>query len=315
MLARALALACVALVPVAARADFSADLDRLWAFGDPAASEARFRAEQQRWPADSPEALEAATQVARAQGLRRAFDAAHATLDGVEAKAATSSARVRVRLALERGRVFNSAGTPARAVPLFESAVTLARADPGAGRDYYLVDALHMLGIAAPPAERLRWNLAALDAADASADARARGWRASLLNNLGWTAFDAGDAPRALDYWERALAAREAAGQAGSIRIAKWTVARGYRAVGRLDDAQALQLALVAEGEAAGKPDGYVYEELAEIALARGDALAARSWAAKAHALLSTDAGFAATHPARLDRLARVAAPPAGRTP
>jgi tetratricopeptide (TPR) repeat protein len=315
MFARALVLACVALGPVAAHADFSADLDRLWDFGDPVVSEARFRAEQQRWPVDSPEALEAATQVARTQGLRRQFDPAHATLDGVEAKAAASTARVRVRLALERGRVFNSAGDPARAVPLFERAAGMARVDPGEGRDYYLVDALHMLGIAAAPAERLRWNLAALDAAEASADARARGWRASLLNNLGWAAFDAGDAPRALDYWQRALAAREAAGTAAGIRIAKWTVARGYRAVGRLDDAQALQLALAAETEAAGEPDGYVYEELAEIALARGDAAAARPWAAKAHALLAADAGFATTQPARLERLARAAAPATGRSP
>ena len=57
--------------------------------------------------------------------------------------------------------------------------------------------------------------------------------------------------------------------------MAKWTIARGYRATGKLDDAEKIQLVLVAESEKAGEPDGYIYEELAEIAIARGDKAAA----------------------------------------
>ncbi len=56
-----------------------------------------------------------------------------------------------------------------------------------------------------------------------------------------------------------------------------------------LDDAEAAQKQLLAEFTAAGETDGYVYEELAEIALARGDAKAAQPWAAKAHAALKDD--------------------------
>jgi hypothetical protein len=99
-------------------------------------------------------------------------------------------------------------------------------------------------------------------------------------------------------------------GDAGRIRVAKWTVARGYRAVGRLDDAEKIQTALVVEFDALGEPDGYVYEELAEIALARGDAASARPWAAKAHAALKDDADLAGS-----ERLARLAEVAAGRTP
>jgi tetratricopeptide (TPR) repeat protein len=164
-----------------------------------------------------------------------------------------------------------------------------------------------MLGIAAPAAERLSWNLKALALADAASDARARGWRASLYNNIGWTYFDAGDAKTALDYWQKALAAREATGNAASIRGAKWAVARGYRAVGRLDDAEIAQKSLAAEFEKIGETDGYVCEELAEIALARGDAKAAGRWAAKAHAALKDDPWLAANEAARLARLAAVA--------
>ena len=113
--------------------------------------------------------------------------------------------------------------------------------------EFYAVDAAHMLGIAAPPPERMKWNLKALALAEAATDTRARDWRASLYNNIGWTYFDAGDAKTALDFWQKALALRAAMGDAARTRVAKWTVARGYRAVGRLDDAEALQKELVAE--------------------------------------------------------------------
>jgi hypothetical protein len=52
-----------------------------------------------------------------------------------------------------------------------------------------------------------------------------------------------------------------------------------------------------------------VYEELAEIALARGDAAAAQPWAAKAHALLKDDPDVA-NDTARLAHLAAAARGP-----
>ncbi|MFO1397342.1 MAG: hypothetical protein U1F48_09785 [Burkholderiales bacterium] len=298
--------------PSHAADDFSAQLDALWNYDQPADSEARFRAEAARHGAGSREALEAATQVARAQGLQRRFVDADATLDAVARllpalEPAPALARVRTRYLLERGRVRNSAGDPAAAVPRFKEALVVARDDTLPGADYYRVDALHMLGIAAPKGGQIAWNLKAAATAQASSDPRARGWAASLENNIGWTYFEAGDANEALAHWQRALALREAAGKAGPIRIARWTVARGYRALSRLDDAQRVQLALVAETEKAGEPDGYVYEELAEIEAARGNAKAAAAWAAKAHALLQPDADFVATEPARLARLAALA--------
>ena len=165
-----------------------------------------------------------------------------------------------------------------------------------------------MLGIAAPPAERRGWDLKALALAEAASDPRARGWRASLYNNLGWATSTTATRATALDYWQQALSARETMGNAASTRVAKWTVARGYRAVGRLDDAESLQKSLLAELDRSGETDGYVYEELAEIALARGDAKAARPWAAKAHAALKDDADLAANEAPRLARLAAIAA-------
>ena len=49
-----------------------------------------------------------------------------------------------------------------------------------------------------------------------------------------------------------------------------------------------------------------IYEELAEIAVARGDKAAAAPWAAKAYALLKDDEDLKANDAARLQRLAEL---------
>ena len=294
-------------VSAASAEDFSERLDALWDFDHPAASEARFRAEATQHRAWSREALETGTQLARSLGLQRRFADTDRVLDVIAPALDAQPARVRVRYLLERGRRDNSSGRRVEAVRWFEQALAASARDELPGADYYKIDALHMLAIAAPPDKQLDWHRQALAAASASRDARARGWRASLLHNLGWTAHDSGDYQAALDYWREALAARETSGDAGRIRIAKWTVARGLRSLGRLDEAEAIQRALADEFAKANAPDGYVFEELAEIAIARGDRDAARPWAARAYALLEQDAELRETEPARLARLADLA--------
>ena len=291
---------------LAAERDFSETLDASWNFNGPSISESRFRAELAKHVVGSREAREIATQIARSLGLQRRFADADATLDALLPEIDKGPARIRVRYFLERGRILNSSGKPAEAVPLFKEAASAALKDPLAGADFYRVDALHMLGIAAPSNERLRWNLEALAVADASRDERARGWRASLLHNIGWTYHERGEYATAVDYWKNALAAREAGGDKAKIRIAKWTVARGLRSVGRLDEAEKIQRSLVVENDQVDTPDGFVYEELAEIALARHDAAAAKTWAAKAYAYLKDDIWLAANEKPRLDRLAEI---------
>jgi len=287
-----------------ASADFSQTLDKLWDYNKPAESEVRFRAELAKYPAGTRDALETSTQIARTMSLRRMFAEADATLDAVAKKLDGATVRVRIRYLLERGRTRNSGGDKPAAVPLFTEAVELRKRDTLPGADFYLVDALHMLGIAAPPAEQLDWNRKALAAAEASPDKRAQGWAGSLTHNIGWTYFDAGDPATALVYWKKALSIRETEGNPENIRVAKWTIARGYRALGQLDDAEKIQRTLVVEVEKTGEPDGYVYEELAEIAVARGDNAAAAPWAAKAYALLKDDGYLKANEAARLQRLA-----------
>jgi tetratricopeptide (TPR) repeat protein len=287
-----------------ALAAFSAAVDAQWDYAQPALSQQRFGAELAQWPASDAQALVVATQIARAQALSRDFAGAQATLDAVETQLPGMPAHVRVRYLLERGRTFNSAGAPERAVPLFREAYDLAACD---GDEFYAIDAAHMLGIATPLAERLDWDRRALALTDAATTPRARRWRASLYNNIGETYLEQGEYAAALAKFRQALPAWEARGDPAMVRSAQWMIARAERSLGLLDDAERIQRQLLAANAALGETDGYVYEELAEIALARRDAAGARGWAARAHAALRDDPDLQAHEPARLARLEAIA--------
>ena len=228
-------------------------LRELWDFDDPAGSEQRFR----RLAADSGEPLTsyALTQVARALGLQERSEEGHAVLDALSADDPESQ----VRIALERGRLLRSAGTPEAARPLFAGAA--ARAGQ-AGLEELHVDALHMVALAAAPEDRLPATLVALEAARAASDPAARDWDASLLNNIGMEHADAGDHRAALAAFEQALEARTRIGDEGRARVARWMVAWSLRHLGEVAAAREIQLALRSELDALGEQDPYVDEEL-----------------------------------------------------
>jgi tetratricopeptide (TPR) repeat protein len=166
-------------------------LDELWDFGDPAGSERRFSAEETSMSHTQSERAELATQRARALGLQQRFEDGHALLGSLGDPA---DAAVRTRLALEAGRLLNSAGRPDEAVPEFETA---ARTAESAGLLFLRIDALHMLAIA-DAARAGEWAARAIDLALAAPDDRTRRWLVSLYNNLGCSHADAGRLPEAL---------------------------------------------------------------------------------------------------------------------
>ena len=96
-------------------------LDRLWNFDDPAGPKPRFREAIADESYDADERAELATQLGRAIGLQGRYEEADALLDSVDGDEPT----VGVRMLLERGRVLNSSGHAAMAVPLFEQAAEL----------------------------------------------------------------------------------------------------------------------------------------------------------------------------------------------
>lgn len=269
----------------------SEDIDALWDYSDPASSEAKFRQLLDRTEDVSTRA-EIGTQIARTLGLQRRFEEALALLDNVP----ESTALLRARRNLEMGRVLNSSGKPQEALPLFLAAFEAAQSDPEL--TFYAVDAAHMLGIVCSGEEGLDWNRRAIDLARNASDERTRNWMASLLNNTAWTLHDLRRHQEAHDLFAEALELRKKRGQAESIRIAKWSVARALRSLGRLDEALQIQSALLAEGD-----DGFVLEEMGEILLAQGEADRARPFFARALELLSADPWLTAHEPERLARM------------
>ncbi|MET1063549.1 MAG: hypothetical protein ABWX85_01090 [Arthrobacter sp.] len=160
------------------------NLDELWDFDDPRASEARFRTAMSAGSYDADERAELETQLGRAIGLQGRYEEADALLDAIDAEEPT----VAVRVVLERGRVLNSSGHPEMAVPLFEQAAELA---DHLGEEFLAVDALHMLAIA-DSAHAEIWTRSALEYASTVHDDRTKRWLVALHSNLGWTLHDAG---------------------------------------------------------------------------------------------------------------------------
>ncbi|MXY47724.1 MAG: tetratricopeptide repeat protein [Gemmatimonadetes bacterium] len=288
------------------------DFDKLWDYNDPAKTEKAFRgllpiAER---AGDHDYHAQLLSQIARTHSLRRQFDEAHRILNDAKtlivnidnpSNGVTQTARI--RLLLERGRIFNSAGDTDSARPLFKEAWELARK---AGEDNHAVDAAHMLGICEPADASLMWNNKAMEAAEASDGPRARGWLGALYNNTGWTYHDAGEYEKALELFEKGLAWCTERDNPQATRIAKWTVGRAKRSLGRTEEALAIHQCLLEEHEAAGTSDGYVFEEIAECLFALGRPDEARPHFGRAYQELSKDGWLVENEPERMDRLKRL---------
>jgi tetratricopeptide (TPR) repeat protein len=280
------------------------DFDLLWDYDNPVSTETKFR-ELLPIAQDSNTTsyhVQLLTQLARAQGLQRKFEDAHHTLNKAQSLLDTTDARTRIRYLLERGRIFNSSGEPAKARPLFLQAWELATS---AHEDFYAIDAAHMIAIVEPQAKK-KWNLKAFEIADASSEKRTRRWRGSLYNNIGWDYFESKEYRKALEAFKRALQAREEAEQIPEIRTAKWCIAKTLRVLGRVNEAMEMQERLLEEHEKSGQQDGYVYEEMAECLTTIGRQEEAKRYFAKAYRELSKDIWLKEKEPDRLKRLKKL---------
>ncbi len=274
------------------------DLDSFWEYSDPAASEARFCKLLPEVRGD--DRLEVLTQIARTHSLRRDFVQAHQLLDQVEAQLQGAGSAPRVRYLLERGRTFNSSGDKTRAKPLFVQAWEIATADRLEG---LAVDAAHMVPVVVGGAEGAEWTRRGVALARRSADAKARALLPALLNNHAWNLHGDGRFAEALPVFKEAETAWLATGKQPQGRIARWSVARCLRSLKRYDDALQIQLALEQEWTAAGRADGYVFEELAELYELLGQPEQAKRYFRRAADELGKDAWFVKNESTRLARL------------
>lgn len=252
--------------------------------------------------------LQILSQIALAQAVQRKFDEAHKTLDMAEKKLSPEQHLARVRILLERGRVFFQEGNVEAARPLFKQSFELSAAH---GFDYHTVNAAHMVPFAAESVEeKIEWNERAIKLAESSESQ----WLGSLYNNVGQAYLEAKQYDKALSCLKKALEYREAEGYAVNTRFARWAVARALRLLNRSDEALPMLLALLDEYDAMvkmGKLDmpketlpsvrGLVYEELAEIGGEK-----AHIYAGLAYDDLRQDEWFKRLEPDRLERLKRL---------
>jgi tetratricopeptide (TPR) repeat protein len=279
--------------------DNSFDIDSYWEYSDPAMSEERFRAALGSAQGDLR--LELLTQIARTFSLRGQFDEAHELLNSVEKQLAGAGARPSVRYLLERGRTFNSSGEKEKALTFFIQAWEQAQL---AHLEGLAVDAAHMIAIAySGTPEAIDWNQRGLAIARSSQDSKARGLIPAMLNNSAWELHEMGRFAEALSSFEEAQAEWLARGMPEQIRIAKWSVARCLRSLGKYNEALAIQRALEVEHTAAGSADGYVFEEIAENLAVLGEMDEARLYFAKAYDDLSKDDWFVKNEALRLANL------------
>lgn len=278
------------------------DLDALWDDQQPAYSEARFRdllpAAQASGSSDYY--AQVLTQIARAQGLQQQFEAAHDTLNSAETLLSDQTPTARLRCLLERARVYNSAGQAEQARPLLLEAWESARA---AGNDALAIDAAQMLGSIEPPEQQIAWNERALQLAEASEQPRARRWLGSLYSSLGWGYHELGQYERALDLFIRAQVWHEQYGTPSTVRAARWSIGRALRSFEMLEEALVIQRGLLRELTLSGERDGYVYEELGECLLLKGELDEAALFFRQAYLELSQDQRLRANEPTRLERL------------
>lgn len=282
-------------------------IDSLWNFSDPAATEKKFRAILQEAKASENKEYygELLTQLARTYSLRSEFDESHKILDSVATILEKENMPiVKTRYLLERGRTYNSAKQKEKAISLFKEAFKLAG---NINADFYEIDAAHMLGIAEQPEKQLEWNLKAMDLAEKTNDQRAKKWLGPLYNNIGWTYHDMRSYAEAMRYFEKSLDWRESNNDERGVFIAKWCIARNYRAMDNIETALKIQGDLLAEIEAdSSKTDGYVYEELAECHLIQKDSILASKYFKLAYDVLSNDKWMQNNEAERLERMKRL---------
>lgn len=284
-----LALLLVLVVPLTSMAQSEStlpDFDKLWNYGDPAATETKFREllPQAVAAGDPSYHLQLITQIARTYSLRNNFDEAHKLLDEVEKQLTPNLKLARVRYLLERGRTFNSAGEPGDAEPLFIEAYELAES---IGEMRHAIDAVHMVAIVQTDAEKqVEWNLKGIALADKNPEQK--GWLNALYNNIGESYLKLEDYPNAHKYFYKLSEFQKARTGEADMYTMK-DLAKSLRLAGSAQHALMMMHEVLEKLTAKGTDDGWIREELAEDYRALGNHAGAKPHFVKAYELLSKD--------------------------
>lgn len=284
------------------------DLDTLWTPANPAAAEAVYRARLAECRAlperDLSHEIELLAMVARAEAGQKKTKDALATLEVAEKLLADAQGGLKVaaqiRYLVERGRLFIDESTPARARPLFSQAWTLA---VNSGEDFFTVDIARLMAGIEPQKSQEEWLLKAIQIAEQSPQDKARRWLGGLYAALAWKVYDLRQFERALEAHQRSLSHFRQRGSEHEVFVARWSVGRVLRQMGRVEEALVIQQSLLAEVGKEKASAGRLYEELAECLHAVKKLEEAQSYFAMAHEELSKDDWIPDGQPLQMKRL------------
>lgn len=259
--------------------------DSLWDYSDPATTEQKFRElmENNDTLSDISYYLQLLTQIARTYSLRRLFAESQNILDEIKTALGEKNGPEHLRYHLEQGRVYNSSGDKIKARVEFEKALSMS---DEVGHDFHTIDTMHMLAIVSKPDEAIEWNKKAMHKAETSKEERAQNWLGSLYNNLGWDYFAKKDFKTAHSILQKGWDWQVAKGREKQANIAKWSVARTLRAMGKIKEALIMQQELEIENKT---QDGFNYEELGECLLELKRKAESKPYFAKAYDLFKND--------------------------
>jgi tetratricopeptide (TPR) repeat protein len=260
---------------------------------------------------DSSLAPQIDSQIALVQAMQGRIEEAFATLDRAEQLPGADIPIARVRLLLERGRVFYQARRMVESLPWMIASYEQSRTH---GLDFHAVNAAHMAAIvASEPAVKIHWNLRAIDLAESSTDEKAKAWLVVLHNNIGQAYLVACRFEEALAAYHQCQRLATLQGNSMVERGARWGIARAKRSLGEAAEALTMQNQLLEEydeverekslpAELVGMGRGMVYEELAEL-MPENSA----DFAAKALLNLGVNRWFEDLEPVRWARIQKLA--------
>lgn len=245
--------------------------------------------------------------------MQQEFDTAHQTIDEAERLLEPQYQLAKIRLLLERGRVYHQSDRLEQALSFFIQSYDLSKLSREF--DFHTVNAAHMVAIVEKHAEgKIEWNKRAISLAENTNDKRCHAWLGPIYNNLAQNYIEAEKYPEALQYFEKCKAHAEERGDQIVIRGAFWGIGRALRGLNKLDKALDTQNNLLKEYEQISEQGllpieliyvgrGLVYEELAEIYFAKESGEQSQKYARLAYEDLSKDAWMKKLYSKRIERM------------